>query len=153
MTLSDLANLGDFISAAAVVVSLVYLAVQVRQNTRMMRVSTHHALNTAWNTLNVAYGADPAVSSLLDQGSKDYSQLNRNERMRYGMLMNAIFGVHSDMFRQVRERLVSEEEWASHTHVIAMTLALPGAQAWWERSAKIYPEAFRQEVSRILAAQ
>ena len=34
MTLTDLASLGSFVSAVAVVISLIYLALQVRQNTR-----------------------------------------------------------------------------------------------------------------------
>ena len=36
MTLQDLGNLGEFISAVAVVVSLVYVAYQIRQNTRQL---------------------------------------------------------------------------------------------------------------------
>lgn len=153
MTLSDLGNLGELVSAVAVVVSLVYLAVQVSQNTRMMKVSTHHALNTAYNALHIAYGTDPAVSSLLDRGSEDYTRLDRDERLRYALLMRASFGLHSDMFLQHRERLVSEEEWASQCRAIARALAAPGARAWWERSAEIFPEPFREEIARILAAE
>jgi hypothetical protein len=40
MTLQDLGGLGELIGAVAVVLSLAYLAVQVRQNTR--------ALNARW---------------------------------------------------------------------------------------------------------
>jgi hypothetical protein len=153
MTLSDLGNLGEFISAVAVVVSLLYLAAQVRQNTRMMRVSTHQALNAGWNSLNVAYGSDPGVSTLLERGSQDYSQLNRDERFRYTLLMRAIFSSHNDMFLSVREGLVSQEEWAAQSRVIATTLAWPGARMWWERNAENCAEDFRQEISRILAAE
>jgi hypothetical protein len=153
MTLNDLGNLGEFVSAVAVVVSLVYLAVQVRQNTRMMRVSTHHALNTAFNALHVAYGSDPAVSTFLNRASEDYSQLDRDERLRYALLMRASFGLHNDWFLQAREGLFSEEEWTSQTRAIARALAPPGARAWWERDAEIFPEAFQREISRILAAQ
>jgi hypothetical protein len=153
MTLSELGDLGELVSAIAVVVSLVYLGVQVRQNTRMMRVSTHHAMKTAYNTLHVAYGSDPVVSSLLDRGSEDYSQLNRDERFRYALLMRAAFGLHNDMFLQLQERLLSEEEWASQTRAIAKALAPPGARAWWERDAEIFPKEFRQEVARILTAE
>ncbi len=39
MTLEDLGNLGEFLGAIGVIVTLVYLAVQVRQNTRMMRAN------------------------------------------------------------------------------------------------------------------
>ena len=40
MTLEDLANLGEFIGAFAVVVSLIYLAIQIRQNTAQIRESS-----------------------------------------------------------------------------------------------------------------
>jgi hypothetical protein len=153
MTLTDLGNLGEFVSAVAVVVSLVYLAIQVRQNTRAMRVSSHHATKTAYNTLHVAFGSDPVVSSLLDRGTEDYSQLNREERFRYAMLMRASFGLHSDMFLQLQERLLSDDEWAIQSRSIARALAPPGARAWWERDAEIFPDAFRQEVARILTAE
>jgi len=43
MSLNDLGSLGEFIGALAVVVSLIYLAIQVRQNTRALFVSTGQA--------------------------------------------------------------------------------------------------------------
>ena len=40
MTLEDLGNLGEFFAALGVLVTLVYLAIQIRQNTHAMRAST-----------------------------------------------------------------------------------------------------------------
>jgi hypothetical protein len=40
MSLEDLGNIGEFVAAAAVIVSLIYLAVQIRQNTKSLRAST-----------------------------------------------------------------------------------------------------------------
>jgi hypothetical protein len=39
MSLQDLGNLGEFIGALGVVVSLIYVAVQIRHNTRAVRDS------------------------------------------------------------------------------------------------------------------
>ena len=44
MTLEDLGNIGEFIAAIGVIVSLVYLATQIRQNTRAVRSSASHAI-------------------------------------------------------------------------------------------------------------
>jgi len=44
LTLQDLGNLGELISAIAVVISLVYLAAQIRQNTKSVRTSTYQAI-------------------------------------------------------------------------------------------------------------
>ena len=40
MTLQDLGNIGEFVGAIGVIASLVYLAVQIRQNTTSVRAST-----------------------------------------------------------------------------------------------------------------
>jgi hypothetical protein len=40
MTLNDLANLGQIIGALAVVISLIYVAFQIRQNTNAIRSAT-----------------------------------------------------------------------------------------------------------------
>jgi len=44
LTLQDLGNLGELISAVAVVVSLAYLDAQIRQNTKSVRTSTYQAI-------------------------------------------------------------------------------------------------------------
>jgi hypothetical protein len=40
MSLNDLANLGQVIGAIAVVISLIYVALQIRQNTNAVRSAT-----------------------------------------------------------------------------------------------------------------
>ena len=40
MNLEDLGNLGEFLAAIGVIVSLIYLALQIRQNTKSVRAST-----------------------------------------------------------------------------------------------------------------
>jgi hypothetical protein len=44
MDLTTLSVVAQIVSAISVVISLIYLAVQIRQNTRAVRNSTHHAL-------------------------------------------------------------------------------------------------------------
>ena len=41
MLLDDLGNVGEFLGSIAVVVSLLYLAVQIRQNTRSVRAAVY----------------------------------------------------------------------------------------------------------------
>ena len=143
---------GEVVGAVAVVVTLVYLTIQLRQNTRTMKLSTHHETKTAYNALHIAFGSDPGVSILLDRGAEDYSQLKREERFRYAMLMRASFGLHGDMFLQYQEGLISEEEWGVQSRSTARALAPRGAKTWSVSDAEIFPTAFRREVERILTA-
>ena len=45
MKLNDLANIAQVIAAAGVVISLVYLAVQIRGNTKVVSAQARHALS------------------------------------------------------------------------------------------------------------
>ena len=47
MTIQDLGAIGELIASVGVVVSLIYLAVQVRQNTRGIRTSAHQHIISA----------------------------------------------------------------------------------------------------------
>ncbi len=49
MDLTQLANLGEFIGGVAVVVTLVYLAAQVRQNTNAIKVSSYRSAKAEFN--------------------------------------------------------------------------------------------------------
>ena len=59
MTLEDLGNLGEFIAAVAVVVSLVYLALQIRQNTRSVRDSAFQAVASSVQETSILLGTSP----------------------------------------------------------------------------------------------
>jgi hypothetical protein len=47
MDLEALGNLGDFLGGIGVVITLLYLAIQIRQNTRQMRMDAAAARTTA----------------------------------------------------------------------------------------------------------
>ena len=39
MTIEELGNLGDFLAAIATIITLIYLALQIRQNTSILKLS------------------------------------------------------------------------------------------------------------------
>ena len=153
MNWEALGAVGEIVGAVAVVLTLGYLAVQIRQNTRTVRASTHQATMRSWNEINVAFGSDPVAANLLLRGSEDLAQLEHDERFQYTLLMRAVLGTYADAFLQFRERLISREVWSTSGGNIATILKGPGAREWWERNRHLYPEAFQQAVSQLLAAR
>ena len=57
LSLEDLGNIGEFVSAVAVVVSLLYLAMQIRQNTKSVQTSAYQAVLDSAHRVN-EYFAD-----------------------------------------------------------------------------------------------
>ena len=67
MTLQDLGNIGEFIAAIGVIASLIYLAVQIRQNTRTLRGTFHDSSVNRIQTWQLALVSDPVLISLFNR--------------------------------------------------------------------------------------
>ena len=51
MSLEDLGNIGEFVAAIGVIISLIYLAVQIRQNTSAVATATYESTMTGFNDI------------------------------------------------------------------------------------------------------
>ena len=69
--LEQLGNLGDFISGIAVVITLVYLAIQIRQNTRSTKTQSWQAAVASVSEWTLQGGNSPESSRILMEGSRD----------------------------------------------------------------------------------
>ena len=147
MTLSDLGNLGEFVGAIAVVVSLLYLATQIRQNSRIVRSTTHHASISSGNAVNFAF-AEAEAARILLKGGLTYGELDLEERFRFGMLMRASLAFFEDAYLQFREGLMDSDVWDSRSRTLSATLSAAGVREWWTESGNLYCKAFQEEVAK-----
>ena len=56
MTIQDLGSLGELLAAIATFVTLLALAVEIRENTRAMRAASHHTISNSFHKLLVEQG-------------------------------------------------------------------------------------------------
>jgi hypothetical protein len=81
MNLNDLANLGQIIGAVAVVVSLIYVAYQIRQNTNAVRAATAQSVHEHFASWYHLLASDESLSQVVIDGLKDYGR--RRKRIRH----------------------------------------------------------------------
>jgi hypothetical protein len=151
MTLADLGNLGEFVGAIGVVISLLYLAAQIRQNTKSVRSSTHHASVVAGNAVQLAFAEADAAEITLKAG-RAYDELTLEQRFRFTMLMRAFLSFEEDVFIQYREGLIDRAFWDARARVLAEALAQPGVRKWWARNCHAYTTSFQEAIGELLAA-
>ena len=74
--------IGEVVGAAAVVVSIVYLAVQIRQNTSSTKSAVESEIALA--LANAAFeGADGPIPEIMFRGLGDFDKLNDEEKARF----------------------------------------------------------------------
>jgi hypothetical protein len=130
MTLSDLASLGSFVSGFAVLFSLIYLALQVRQTERNQQISIRHSRVSRTVELHVAL-ADPAVATTWLHGSGSPQEITQTELSQFTHLCRAHFFHFEDSFYQREEGLLNDEAFETVVAGARLLARSPGLRAAW----------------------
>lgn len=141
---------GEILGALAVVVSLLYLAIQIRHSANATRAASRYASTQLTTDILVAIASDPEVASIFRRGQNDPDSLSDDEGLRFDMLLYAVFDQWETMYSQVRRGAMFEEDWEKYeSSVIPMYLAQPGAQRFWETASDMYPAFFREYIDQV----
>jgi hypothetical protein len=130
MSLSDLASLGSFVSGFAVLTSLVYLALQVRQTERNQQISIRHSRISRIVELQLAL-ADPAVADAWLHGSGSPQEITQTELSQYINLCRALFFHFEDSFYQRGEGVLNDEAFETVVAGVRLMARSPGFRAAW----------------------
>ncbi len=149
----------EVVGALAVVVSLIYLAMQIRQNTRQVeeqgraqRFSALGVLFDNWRTFRANIIADPVVARIWRLGNEDPSQLSEDDRVIFDLLMvDLMWGFAANWMVGVDEGLGSylRDDIADNL----LIYATPGFRQWWNTTPHRgeYPRDFSAFVEQLLA--
>jgi hypothetical protein len=136
--LEDLGNLGDFVGGIAVVVTLIYLAFQIRQNTTSVEAATIQAASQAFAEIVDSFARDPELITLFLKGSRDYEILSPEERQRFAAIMGSMLHRFEGLVILSDRGLLPPRSWDGAVNRLRGTFALPGTLAWWNRGSHVF---------------
>ena len=146
--LEDLGNLGDFISGVAVVVTLIYLTLQIRQNTVSVRAATIQSAAQANAEMLDHFVRDPELHRIYQAGTRDFESLSPEDRFRFASIMGSMLHRVEGMVYQSAKGLLPPESWEGGANRIKGAFALPGTRAWWERGKHAFNPGLRRWVEQ-----
>jgi hypothetical protein len=150
MSLSDLASLGSFVSGFAVLISLIYLALQVRQTERNQKISIRHSRVSRIVELQLAL-ADPAVAVAWLHGSESPQEINQTELSQFINLCRALFFHFEDSFYQREEGLLNDDAFETVVAGVRLLARSPGFRAAWKLARPNFGGRFLSFMDRLVA--
>ncbi len=132
LTLEGLGSIGELIGGLAVAVSLVYLAIQVRQGTKTTRAEMLQQHSLSLQSTLLAIGSDAQASRVLNAGLRSWDDLSGEEQGQFSLMMAGTFQGFESIFHQYRSGLLEEELWQSYQTRMRWYLARRGVRAWWK---------------------
>ncbi len=149
MDITTLAAWGEFLGGIAVVVSLVYLAVQIRTNTKTIRASNYSDLllaSTGFSTMTV----DPETASLYLRGLDSFEGLSAEDQIRFHGLMSQLIGPISQAFVLHQQTLLDGAGLESQTKSLPSLFENAGVRQWWEANQHWWPNDFVEFANDLL---
>lgn len=148
MSLEDLGNIGELIAAIATVATLVYLAMQIRQNTKALQAASVDSTIQAANDIRSSLFADPEITSIYRRGLQGVESLDDIERERFRLIMtNALWAFWNTY---IQSQLGGQQSWDTQKDIVRRFLSEPGGVWFWETYRAEFETDFQSEIDDAL---
>ena len=151
MELQTLANVGEFLGGLGVIVSLIYLAVQIRGNTSSQQSETYARSLERMAYMQEFMAKDHALTKMFNEGLIDPSQLTLTQKIQFAWVLTEMFGNLEFMFFQSEQRNIPAELWDRWEETMKWWLTFPGVVAWWKGKPTPFTPAFMSCVEECIA--
>ena len=146
MTLQDLAAIGEFVGGLAVLITLIYLAIELRSNTKTLKAEANNTTYLDWSEFNTMMSQHPDKEVLVRafNPQESFENFDPAEQFTVACVARTMVQKFSAAFFQHKAGILGAENWTSYMTYCKSVFTLPVFAAWWkeERQQPIYTSEF-----------
>lgn len=144
MSLELIQTVSSIVGTVAVVATVIYLAQQIRQNTKATYSQTYHSATQALGEMAAIAGESPERARLFSLGMADPSQLSDDEYLQFAYLGISLFRRYENAYFQYQSGMIDDDFWAGHRDNLLWFFHRPGTQKWWQERRLGFSKRFRE---------
>jgi hypothetical protein len=146
-----LTAIGQIATVCIGVPSVIYFAIQLREQTRERRQAAVNALTVQWGDLTKALHENAEFTALFLRGVQSFQDLDAVSKLRFSAFQNRFFKNFEGMYYSRREGILSPELWEEIQRTMSDFLAYDGVRQWWETRKHWHTSAFIGVVDALIA--
>ncbi len=150
MTIQDWGAIGEIVGGIAVVVTLIYLAAQIRQNTRAVRANTFQGVVDSLTSGIAEITRDAEVTRIWIVGLSQSEELSEFDRGRFRLLILMAVRKWENALYQSRAGMLDNAQWEGILQDIRSIVGRPGFQNWWTETPDIVSSEFREFIEELM---
>ena len=141
----------EVVAATGVIITLVYVAIQIKQNTASTRTLTQQQLFDSVMEVNCRIADSPDIAKLMVKANIDYTTLESEEQIRLNYLFINWFTLWHSAFVDQKARLLDKRSWSIWNKGLITVLSRHVAvRHVWSEFGHVYDDEFRIHVEEIL---
>jgi len=155
MNWESIGAISEVVGAVAVVVSIVYLALQIKSNTNAVRANAGFEATHSWASSNELIATLPDEHLTLIQRIYDpnesWEAFSDLERMRISLFLRALVQKLEGQYYLYRYEQLDEGLWKNRSTFVSGALTLPFFEKWWsiEKQLLVYSDEFVSAIESV----
>ncbi len=149
VTLQDLGNIGEFVAAIATLATLIYLAVQIRQNTVSVKAAAAQSLLDSLSEALATGASSPEQARVLVLGQTKYERLSEDERMQFMFFLLRWCRVFEQAYHSYLLGHLDPSIWEGHLRHFEGVMQAPAVRRWWKIRRVVFSSEFREFVDNL----
>lgn len=143
----------EIVGAVAVVVSIVYLTLEVQRNTNAIQSQTSQGLLELSNFANQQLATDAELSDLFLRGNEDLKELTDSERLRYRRWVNSELNIWEHAFYSHAAGTMDTKLWKGYDVAYRAIFCEESSHTIWREIETFFGDAFRTHVNGTTEAE
>ena len=139
------------IANLSVVAGIIFLAVELHQNTQAIQAQTRDSITEKQMMFGDWVGTNRESADLFVRGNSGPDELQGAELMMYQALVSSFLRVWENSHYQYERGLFTAEEYEARLERWRINMEFPGYRQHWEASRETYAASFRAEIDAIVA--
>ena len=150
LKLSEWASIAEIIGAFAVVISLLYVGVQVNDSTSAVRAASANDVNVALQSWYLEIGTNQQTSELFYTALISEEALSNEEEFQFLMMLHGAFLAFQNSYLLAEEGTIDLELREAITAAIVGIKNLPGMGRYWRQRKSYLHSGFADYVDQLL---
>jgi hypothetical protein len=152
MTLETIYYFSQIVAVVGIFASLIFVGLQVRQNTKALRATSHHAVTDSFNAINNMMANDPAFARRWRLGMAGAEELNEDERVSFSFMSLAYMRIFETLYYQYNNGTLDKKLFDAELQTLkwSLTEEHPGFLAWWANNPISLSAEFRAFIDGLI---
>ena len=146
-----LSAIGQVVAAVGVIPSLLYLAVQIREQNKERRRAGINIMTAQWSELVKSAQDSREFATLWLKGVHSFNDLDEPDRLRFSAFFTRYTRNCEGMFIYYRDGALEKALWDEVERTMCDYFAYPGVKEWWATRKHWLTDEFRAVVEAIIA--
>lgn len=142
--------IGEILGAIAVLLTLAYLAAQIRQNTNSVRTSTFQQVVSDMAHAIEQLNQNADLNRIWYAGLRDFEGLEQLEKQRFATYITSILRRYENILYQSREGTLDSSNLEGLIGQMSGIMSSPGTQVWWSRARGLFNTELQDHVDNEL---